>query len=155
MKKCKKCGSEFTPEKGLVNYCSVSCKNSRSWTKEQIEAKVKVLKSQHKNKKWKDAVVNANKSIQKRKQITKTWESKLDWQGGEMYFTTARKWLRKEVTECEECGLGEWRGNPLVLEMHHKDGNNTNNTKENLILLCPNCHSQTENWRGNKIKMGS
>ena len=152
MNKCKKCGSEFTPQKGLVNYCSVSCKNSRTWTAEQRKQKAKILKQQHSNKKWKDAVTKANKSSEKIQSTKETWKNKLDWKSGDMYFTTARRWLREEISECQECGMSEWRGNPLILEMHHIDGDNTNNKRENLTLLCPNCHSQTENWRGNKNK---
>ena len=54
--------------------------------------------------------------------------------------------------KCEECGLTEWMHKPLRLEMHHRDGDRTNNDKSNLILLCPNCHSQTENYRNHKTK---
>lgn len=36
--------------------------------------------------------------------------------------------------------------------MHHIDGDNTNHTLENLQILCPNCHAQTENFRGKKNK---
>lgn len=50
--------------------------------------------------------------------------------------------------KCEKCGLEEWLGQPITLEIHHKDGDRTNNTLENLQLLCPNCHSYTPNWRG-------
>ena len=45
---------------------------------------------------------------------------------------------------CEICGLSEWQGKKLVLEVHHKDGNHYNNTINNLQLLCPNCHSIQE-----------
>lgn len=41
---------------------------------------------------------------------------------------------------------------PLTLEMDHIDGDNMNDKLENLRLLCPNCHSQTTNWRGRNIK---
>lgn len=54
--------------------------------------------------------------------------------------------------KCECCGLTEWQGNPLPLELHHIDGDRTNNVRENLQILCPNCHSQTENWRARKLK---
>lgn len=50
--------------------------------------------------------------------------------------------------KCEKCGLETWLGNPITLEIHHKDGDRSNNTLENLLLLCPNCHSYTSNWRG-------
>lgn len=53
--------------------------------------------------------------------------------------------------ECECCGLSEWNGNLLTLELHHIDGDCMNNVLENLMLLCPNCHSQTKNWRGKNI----
>lgn len=39
---------------------------------------------------------------------------------------------------------------PISLEVHHKDGDKENNESENLELLCPNCHSYTENYRGRK-----
>ena len=50
--------------------------------------------------------------------------------------------------KCQNCGLEEWLGQPITLEIHHEDGDRTNNTLENLKLLCPNCHSYTPNWRG-------
>lgn len=53
---------------------------------------------------------------------------------------------------CEHCKLSEWNGQPITLEMDHVDGNNRNSTRENLRLLCPNCHSQTPTWRGRKLK---
>ena len=54
--------------------------------------------------------------------------------------------------KCENCGIEEWLGQPINLEVHHIDGDRTNNNLENLQLLCPNCHSYTENFCSNKIK---
>jgi len=53
--------------------------------------------------------------------------------------------------ECSACGQGSiWNGGPLTLQLHHIDGNSTNNRKENLEFLCPNCHSQTPTYTGRK-----
>jgi hypothetical protein len=53
-----------------------------------------------------------------------------------------------KVDACEECGISEWRGRPLTLALHHRNGDGRDNRLENLALLCPNCHSQTENFAG-------
>lgn len=49
--------------------------------------------------------------------------------------------------KCQNCGLAEWNQQPITLEVHHIDGDHLNNSLENLILLCPNCHSQTSNYK--------
>ena len=60
------------------------------------------------------------------------------------------KLLREGYKEykCERCGLTEWLGQPIALEVHHIDGDRTNNTIENFQLLGPNCHAQTDSYRG-------
>lgn len=52
---------------------------------------------------------------------------------------------------CEKCGISEWLGVKLPLELHHKDGNHYNNTLENLEILCPNCHSIQEGNSGANV----
>jgi len=49
---------------------------------------------------------------------------------------------------CELCGITEWLGQPLSMALHHVNGDGRDNRLENLQLLCPNCHSQTENFSG-------
>lgn len=60
------------------------------------------------------------------------------------------------VYECVWCGIeAMWNGKPLVIQIDHIDGNTENNNPDNLRFLCPNCHSQTENFgRKNKPMRG-
>jgi hypothetical protein len=52
---------------------------------------------------------------------------------------------------CESCKSTKWMGNPIPLELHHKDGNKYNQSDENIILLCPNCHSFTDTFCGKNV----
>jgi hypothetical protein len=55
--------------------------------------------------------------------------------------------------QCERCCNTEWLGCLIPLELHHKDGDRTNNALHNIELLCPNCHALTDNYRGSKKKV--
>ena len=64
-----------------------------------------------------------------------------------------KKWLLLERKyECQKCNnTGEWLGEPLALELEHINGDSSDNRRDNLLLLCPNCHSQTPTFRGRKV----
>lgn len=73
---------------------------------------------------------------------------------------TRRSVLKKNLlairgNRCEQCGLTEWNGQTIPLELHHVDGDTFNNELENLQLLCPNCHAQTDNYCGKNKKTNS
>lgn len=51
---------------------------------------------------------------------------------------------------CEYCKKSKWMGSKIPLEIHHIDGDRTNNKNDNLKLCCCNCHALTSNWRKQK-----
>jgi 5-methylcytosine-specific restriction endonuclease McrA len=58
--------------------------------------------------------------------------------------------------KCSICSIDkEWNGMPLKFELDHVNGDRTNESRENLRLVCPNCHSQTETYKiGNNKQPG-
>lgn len=62
--------------------------------------------------------------------------------------------IQERGHKCEDCGTEEWKSVPVPLELEHSDGDNKNNTRENLKLLCCNCHALTPTWRGRNINSG-
>lgn len=63
--------------------------------------------------------------------------------------------IRKRGHRCEGCDGTEWLGEPIPLEVHHIDGDKTNNEEKNLNLLCCNCHALTDSWKRPKSKWPS
>lgn len=64
--------------------------------------------------------------------------------------------FNKYNNKCVKCGWGElnkYTGN-IPLEVEHIDGNYENNQEDNLILLCPNCHSLTSTYKGANVNNG-
>lgn len=59
-----------------------------------------------------------------------------------------KKYLFKEQDgKCNHCKNEFWMGKPINLELEHIDGNSENNKRENLELICPNCHSYTPTYK--------
>ena len=50
--------------------------------------------------------------------------------------------------KCACCGISDWMGKPLRLQLDHINGRNNDHRIENLRFLCPNCHSQTDTYAG-------
>lgn len=162
---CKKCENEFEPKKGLLNYCSLKCRNSRTWTeadnlKKSLIAKnsIKLLTANRNNIKklkaenrlfpriWDDINLSRKENNDKR-----LLELDFDTLG----FDTKRKRIIIEQNySCNKCKLDKWFDLPIIIEIDHIDGNNKNNERSNLEGLCPNCHSITPTWRGRNKNTG-
>lgn len=67
-----------------------------------------------------------------------------------------RDWLiREHGHRCWVCNNSEWMGKPITLELDHIDGHSENSAKENLRILCPNCHAQTPTYKSKNRGNGS
>ena len=79
------------------------------------------------------------------KEISKYEDALTDF-GTHNWSTIKVKLFQERPYKCECCGISEWNGQEIKLQVHHIDGNHNHNTQDNLMILCPNCHSQTDNW---------
>tara|TARA_B100000902_G_scaffold105700_1_gene107714 strand:+ start:285 stop:659 length:375 start_codon:yes stop_codon:yes gene_type:complete len=55
---------------------------------------------------------------------------------------------KRDGYKCSECGIKKHNKKKIVLECDHIDGVPTNHDPKNLRLICPNCHSQTNTFKG-------
>lgn len=65
-----------------------------------------------------------------------------------------KNYLILKNNSCWTCNISEWNNKPIIFEIEHIDGNSENNKEENLSLICPNCHSQTETYKGKNVGNG-
>lgn len=56
--------------------------------------------------------------------------------------------------KCSKCSIDSWQGETIVLDLDHINGNNRDHRLENLRYLCPNCHSQTDTFKGRNKNSG-
>lgn len=151
MKLCPKCGSEHAKTGA---YCSRSCANSRNWTEESKRKRGDKLREYiANNPQWK--IRQQEKLDQRTETLKKTLyeKNKERFLNGEMIDRgILKKWLIEIVGEsCVLCKIGpEWQGTYLSLQVDHINGINNDNRFENIRLLCPNCHSQTDTFAGKK-----
>jgi len=69
-------------------------------------------------------------------------------------FTENTRWnyamrnliIRQRGEKCEKCGIEDWNGTSLSFHIDHINGDRTDNRIDNLKVLCPNCHSQTDTF---------
>ena len=85
---------------------------------------------------------NTFKENKKKEELLKCDFDELGWD-------KKKEYLKHECDfTCQSCNEKEWLSERIPLEVDHIDGDNSNNIKTNLRVLCPNCHALTDNWRG-------
>jgi hypothetical protein len=129
---CAECGEIFSFISSRANkakYCTPKCYHKAMAKKGTIE-----YECQHCLKKFLGA------PSQKRKFCSKACINKASHKTFKPNFTTVRKAMltRGLLSSCVRCGFNTY---PKILGVHHKDRNRTNNSLDNLEVLCPNCHS--------------
>ena len=110
------------------------------------------------NKRSKYCSNKCQKEYQYKIYINKWKNNEVDGMRGEYQISSYIKTylFNKYKNKCARCGWGEINKftNNITLEIEHIDGNYKNNNEENLILLCPNCHSLTSTYKGANINKG-
>ncbi len=56
--------------------------------------------------------------------------------------------ILEQEGRCNHCGIYEWHGKQISLEIDHINGIGDDHRRENMEAICPNCHSNTPTWRG-------
>ncbi len=163
MNKCEYCNTIIDGLYGSGRFCNRKCAcgfsslEKRDEINAVVSAKLKGRKPAHPFRKgydpnrrkfgppdWEKAVI-ANKN-----RLEKLYES-LSWD--DLPLPQKRRIILKEQDgKCCSCGIDKWLDERIVFELHHEDGNKKNNARNNLKLICPNCHSQTPNWKSKNRK---
>ena len=149
---CERCEKRYTFEKGknTKRFCCIKCSNTRVITEVVREKITKGNKRAWESKTEEQRRIfgeKVKKSQQKRshtylKNILSRPFEDLPRQ------TKYKRVLIEQCGCCLHCKNSHWMGTPITLEIDHINGINTDNSRENLRYLCPNCHSQTPTWRG-------
>lgn len=152
--KCRQCGKDI----GNVNtFCNSSCAAKYNNTRRKKKP-YPLCKNCGKELSNRIKVFCNNKCQAQHRTKTETLPA---YYRGEI---TQRGTLRRILNEerghvCNICGLTDWNGKQIILEVSHIDGDPFNNMPSNLELVCPNCHSQSSTYkgrnRGNGRKLGN
>lgn len=155
---CPKCNTSFEETKSSGygrTYCSRSCANSRTHSLITRKKIAKTTKNtwHSKTEEGKQKAIDALRSGSKKR--TENSIKRLDILTTEQLGHNSRKKkvFLEQDEKCNKCNISDWNGIKLTFELEHKDGNKHNNFRENLEVLCPNCHSQTSTWRGRNNKL--
>ena len=90
---------------------------------------------------------NICQGAHRRSEILKEWLEGTYFNKKGIPPNVAKEWISEQQDhKCLICGIKDWNGKPIVFQFDHIDGNPDHNRKENIRMVCPNCHSQTETY---------
>lgn len=160
-KQCVQCSKELTSKwvTKKTRFCSKVCSNLyRAANSNFYEVHSLKLKEKSKNDPWGAQCMSTEKRAEicrSRTHKRLSWVEKVfarDWSELSWDYKKMRVKIEQE-SKCAFCNLSEWRGVKMSLEIDHIDGCRSNNSRENLRALCPNCHMTTDTYRGrNKLR---
>ena len=144
--KCIKCEFQLPYEKRHNKFCCKSCAaiyNNRLKRKQIPVRKCKYCNNEINNSNLFFCSPRCHKEYQYNERIDQ-------WKNNGMFYNGAiRRYLKEKYGDkCSCCGIYNWNNKPIIFELEHKDGNYKNNLEDNLCFLCPNCHSQTDTYKG-------
>lgn len=152
VKMCPKCGTNFEVlNKGYPRtYCSLGCANSRrhsEQTKRKVSKSAKDTwnKTSDEGKQVKLKALAKGKETNKKRELERIQQSSTEELG---HSSRKKKVFLEQCEKCRKCGIKDWQDKLLTFELEHINGDKNNNKRENLEVLCPNCHAQTVTWRG-------
>jgi 5-methylcytosine-specific restriction endonuclease McrA len=154
--KCEYCEKEHDGSYGSGRFCGFVCKQrfalaSRLNTGTQEFRDKLLLNLKIANQANKTPEVIEKQRATRKKNARKTRLERLGQYKSKDQTRLALIEARGE--KCEVCGISSWQQKSIVFQLHHIDGNSSNNSLKNIQLLCPNCHSQTSNY-GTKNAFG-
>jgi len=163
---CENCNNDNDGTYGSGRFCGSKCSRSFSTKVKRNEINIKVSETlKNKNSKPKNGFKKGFDSRRKTKWSDEEKELMkmkivnfhLDKNKNSLFDELSMKQkrtfiLNEQNNSCLWCLHSEWRGHKIKFELDHIDGNVKNNSRDNLRILCPNCHSQTETWRKKKNK---
>lgn len=129
----------------LVKECSSFAEILRKQGKAVSGAAVKILKEKLDTYKIPYHFITIHKEIGKSRPLSEILTQGVDYQSSKLKKRLVKEGYKED--KCELCGqLPQWNGKPLVLQLDHINGDHFDNRLENLRIVCPNCHTQTDTF---------